>query len=163
MPRLRSVLETCLDVNDLARARTFYTSIFNLTVLAGDSRFCAMAVSIENVLILFERGGSNEPIQLPGGIIPPHGSHGPAHFAFGIERENLNWWRQHLTDHGIAIYSEVRWPLGGVSLYFHDPDGHVGELATPGVWDFSNVQVMMPAMRCTVSNVSESAAVLSGR
>lgn len=139
MPRLRSVAETALDVDDLERARTFYTTIFRLQVLLGDSRFCALAVSTENVLLLFQRAGSDGPIRVPGGIIPPHGSRGTAHFAFGIAREDVEWWRQHLTHHGVAIYSEVQWPLGGVSLYFHDPDGHVGELATPGVWDFSNV------------------------
>ena len=39
-----------------------------------------------------------------------------------------------LVDLGIAIISRVTWPLGGKSIYFHDPDGHVGELATPGTW-----------------------------
>jgi catechol 2,3-dioxygenase-like lactoylglutathione lyase family enzyme len=28
----------------------------------------------------------------------------------------------------------VTWPLGGTSLYFRDPDGHLLELATPGIW-----------------------------
>jgi catechol 2,3-dioxygenase-like lactoylglutathione lyase family enzyme len=29
----------------------------------------------------------------------------------------------------------VRWPRGGESIYFRDPDGHLVELATPGLWD----------------------------
>jgi catechol 2,3-dioxygenase-like lactoylglutathione lyase family enzyme len=139
MPHVRSVLETCLDVDDLEQARRFYATVFDLPVLAGDARFCAMAVSNQNVLILFKRDASKEPIRIPGGIIPPHGSQGPAHFAFGIDMDSVDWWRRRLAEYSIPIYSEVRWPLGGVSLYFHDPDGHVGELATPGVWDFTKL------------------------
>jgi catechol 2,3-dioxygenase-like lactoylglutathione lyase family enzyme len=29
----------------------------------------------------------------------------------------------------------VKWPRGGESLYFRDPDGLAVELATPGVWE----------------------------
>jgi catechol 2,3-dioxygenase-like lactoylglutathione lyase family enzyme len=29
---------------------------------------------------------------------------------------------------------EMTWPAGGRSIYFEDPDGHVLELATPGLW-----------------------------
>ena len=28
----------------------------------------------------------------------------------------------------------MKWPRGGESLYFRDPDGHLVELATPGLW-----------------------------
>ena len=39
------------------------------------------------------------------------------------------------TGSGIEIESEVTWTRGGRSLYFRDPDGHLVELATPGVWE----------------------------
>jgi catechol 2,3-dioxygenase-like lactoylglutathione lyase family enzyme len=54
--------------------------------------------------------------------------------AFGIAAERYEEWREHLEAEGVAIRSEVRWPRGGRSLYFEDPDGHVLELATPGLW-----------------------------
>jgi catechol 2,3-dioxygenase-like lactoylglutathione lyase family enzyme len=28
----------------------------------------------------------------------------------------------------------MNWARGGKSLYFRDPDGHLVELVTPGVW-----------------------------
>ena len=35
---------------------------------------------------------------------------------------------------GIALEEKRNWELGGCSLYFRDPDRHLLELATPGVW-----------------------------
>ena len=35
--------------------------------------------------------------------------------------------------HGL-IEGRTDWPRGGRSIYFRDPDGHLGELATPGIW-----------------------------
>nr|WP_197998803.1 hypothetical protein [Gimesia aquarii] len=34
----------------------------------------------------------------------------------------------------IGIESRVNWPRGGESIYFRNPDNHVVELATPGIW-----------------------------
>ena len=28
----------------------------------------------------------------------------------------------------------MNWERGGQSIYFRDPDGHLVELATPGIW-----------------------------
>jgi catechol 2,3-dioxygenase-like lactoylglutathione lyase family enzyme len=41
-------------------------------------------------------------------------------------------WEERLANFGIEI--EARRPRGGVSLYFRDPDRHLLELATPGLW-----------------------------
>ena len=35
---------------------------------------------------------------------------------------------------GIAIEGRTDWSRGGHSIYFRDPDGHLLELATPGLW-----------------------------
>ena len=35
---------------------------------------------------------------------------------------------------GIAIEGRTKWSRGGESVYFRDPDGHLLELATPGLW-----------------------------
>ena len=43
--------------------------------------------------------------------------------------------RESLESRGVEVVREVEWELGGRSLYFRDPDGHLLELATPGVWE----------------------------
>lgn len=43
-------------------------------------------------------------------------------------------WRERLVARGIAIESEATWGRGGRSLYLRDPDGHLLELITPGIW-----------------------------
>ena len=37
-------------------------------------------------------------------------------------------------DLGIAVEGRTTWSRGGISIYFRDPDGHLVELATPGLW-----------------------------
>ena len=41
--------------------------------------------------------------------------------------------RSGLPTEGIAIEGRTKWPRGGESIYFRDPDGHLVELATPGL------------------------------
>src|SRR3546814_2808611 len=59
---------------------------------------------------------------------------GPLHMAFRITADSYDIWRAHLTAAGVTMRGEMAWPAGGHSLYFEDPDGHVLELATPGIW-----------------------------
>jgi catechol 2,3-dioxygenase-like lactoylglutathione lyase family enzyme len=39
-----------------------------------------------------------------------------------------------LREQGVAIEGRTDWSRGGHSIYFRDPDGHLLELATPGLW-----------------------------
>jgi catechol 2,3-dioxygenase-like lactoylglutathione lyase family enzyme len=134
MARLAGIKETCLTVSDVERAERFYCDLFNLPVIDGDVRFRALNVADSHVLLLFAHGESKNPIHLPGGTIPPHDASGQSHIAFAISEGDLDEWRARLTQRGIAIESTVTWPRGGTSLYFRDPDGHLLELLTPGVW-----------------------------
>jgi catechol 2,3-dioxygenase-like lactoylglutathione lyase family enzyme len=83
MPAVRTV-ETCLYTDDLPRAVAFYEELLGFTRMVGDDRFAALAVSAGQVLLTFRRGGTLEPVRLPGGVIPAHDGSGPLHIGFGI-------------------------------------------------------------------------------
>jgi catechol 2,3-dioxygenase-like lactoylglutathione lyase family enzyme len=134
MPTLEGVLETVLYVDDFERARAFYEGVFALDPVYSDQRMCAYDVGGRSMLLLFRRGESLHTIRMPGGIIPPHDGSGPHHIAFSIAADELPAWETRLGDFGIAIEGRTNWPRGGISIYFRDPDEHLLELATPGLW-----------------------------
>jgi catechol 2,3-dioxygenase-like lactoylglutathione lyase family enzyme len=135
MPKLDQVLETVLYVDDLDRAAAFYTNVLGLRSLVADQRLRAFSVGDRNMLLLFQRGSCLQTVQLAGGTIPPHDGEGPVHVAFAISTVELPEWEACLREHAIAIEGRTRWPRGGTSLYFRDPDRHLVELATPGLWE----------------------------
>jgi catechol 2,3-dioxygenase-like lactoylglutathione lyase family enzyme len=134
MPKLTRILETALYVADLDRAATFYRDVMVLPCVFEDFRMRAFDVGGNGVLLLFPQGGSLQPIETPGGSIPPHDGSGPVHVAFSISAEELGEWQQHLTEHGVNLEGRTQWPRGGTSVYFRDPDDHLLEIATPGLW-----------------------------
>jgi catechol 2,3-dioxygenase-like lactoylglutathione lyase family enzyme len=134
MPELNGVLETSLYVADLPRSLRFYQALFGLEVLTADDRLCALNVAGRQVLLLFQKGLSAKPFAFSGGVIPGHDGDGRLHLAFAIAAADLQAWRDRLAASGVEIESTVTWPRGGWSLYFRDPDGHLVELVTPGVW-----------------------------
>ncbi len=134
MARLSGVIETCLYVDDLQRARRFYVETLGLEPIFDDARACALNVGARSVLLLFARGQSTKAHLIPGGTIPPHDGSGPAHIGFAVDAAELDAWQARLRERGIAIESVVQWSRGGRSLYFRDPDGHLVEFLTPGVW-----------------------------
>ena len=135
MPQVTGILETALYVDDIDRAAEFYADLFGFAVMNRDERFCSFNVAPGAVLLLFRRGGMLSAVDTGYGAIPPHDGTGPLHMAFAIPADELAAWERRLVETGIAIESTVRWPRGSVSLYFRDPDGHLIELATPGLWE----------------------------
>ena len=134
MPKLDGILETALYVDDMAQARAFYEGVLGLTPIFEDKRLTAYEVAGRDVLLLFRRGGSTQTVTMPGGTIPGHDGAGPLHIAFAIGKHEEAAWRDKLGSHGVAIEGETTWSRGGRSLYFRDPDGHLLEFATPGLW-----------------------------
>jgi catechol 2,3-dioxygenase-like lactoylglutathione lyase family enzyme len=134
MPKLSGILETALYVSDLERAARFYVDVFGFKTLSMSDRLIALNVSDRSVLLFFRNGSTEEPLEITGGVIPPHGPGGKTHFAFSIEKEDFSQWQAHLSAKHVPIESVVNWPGGARSLYFRDPDEHLVELITEGFW-----------------------------
>jgi catechol 2,3-dioxygenase-like lactoylglutathione lyase family enzyme len=118
----------------MERARTFYEDVLGLKPIFTDARLRAYGVASRSVLLIFRRGAATETVAIPGGTIPGHDGSGPLHIAFAIGKDELATWELHLASRGVAIEGATSWSRGGRSIYFRDPDGHLLELATPGLW-----------------------------
>ncbi len=126
-PNISGVVEIALYVADMPRSVEFYSEVLGFEPIAADERLTAMGVGGRQVLLLCKKGASKD---WPA----PHDGDGELHVAFAIAREELQDWEQRLAEHKVSIEHHRAWPRGGQSLYFRDPDRHLVELATPGVW-----------------------------
>jgi catechol 2,3-dioxygenase-like lactoylglutathione lyase family enzyme len=127
-PKTEGILESSLYVDDLHRSVQFYEKVFGFRVISDFGvRGCAMDAGSRQVLLLFKKGGSRA-------IQSPHDGDGELHVAFAIGAAELSRWEAWLSENGIATEEKRVWELGGVSIYFRDPDRHLIELATPGTW-----------------------------
>jgi catechol 2,3-dioxygenase-like lactoylglutathione lyase family enzyme len=133
MMRVRRILETALDCDDLPRTAAFYTRLLDVAPMLDSDRLVAIDAGEGTVLLLFQRGAAGD-LETPGGMIPGHDSGGPGHLAFAIDAQALAEWESRLGALGIPIESRVTWERGGVSLYFRDPDNRSVEIVTPGIW-----------------------------
>ncbi len=134
-PRLQGMLEFGLYVKDVSRAADFYHLLFGFPVLISKERMAALDVEGKQILLLFKHGASSEPMDMPGGVLPAHGGEGTSHVAFAIQQSDVEPWERWLREQDVEVESKVEWEEGGRSLYFRDPDGHLLELVTPGVWE----------------------------
>lgn len=128
------IVETSLYVADLATSAVFYERTLGLTRLSGDDRLVALDAGPRSVLLLFRRGATQDAITTPEGVIPAHGGSGSIHVAFAVPAGSIEAWENVLTRENVRLEGRTRWPEGGESLYLRDPDDHLLELATPGLW-----------------------------
>ena len=130
-PQVNGILETSLYVEHPVRSVEFYRRVFGFEPIVPDqkegitdqTRLCAMRAGDRSVLLLFKRGATVDT-----------NATGAIHIAFGIGRSDLPTWEAWLSQQGIAIELRKTWEYGGEALYFRDPDGHLLEVVTPGVW-----------------------------
>jgi catechol 2,3-dioxygenase-like lactoylglutathione lyase family enzyme len=134
IPKLKGILETAIHTEDMACSRAFYEGVLGLAPIYSDDRLSAYAVAGRDVLLVFRKGATGQTVTLPSGTIPGHGGDGALHVAFAIGKEELDRWEAHLASRGVTIEGRNDWERGGRSIYFRDPDGHLLELATPGLW-----------------------------
>jgi len=127
-PRLEGLLEVAIYVDDIERSVRFYRTIVGLEVIFSGARLSALQAGMTQVLLVCQKQAS------AGLSIGSHFAEGEQHIAFAIAASNLHAWEDWLVRQGIAIEEKRQWPRGGASLYFRDPDRHLIELATPGVW-----------------------------
>ena len=127
-PKTQGILESSLYVDDVARSARFYEKIFGFRVISDfGERGCAVEAGTRQVLLLFKKGGSVR-------METPHDGDGELHVAFAIQPEDLAAWEGWLAENEIVVEEKRTWELGGQSIYFRDPDRHLLEIATPGVW-----------------------------
>ena len=127
-PETAGILESSLYVEDVARSARFYEKIFGYRTISDfGERGCALEAGPRQVLLLFRKRGSLD-------ITSPHDGDGELHLAFAIAAQDLARWEAWLAENGIAIEEKRAWERGGHSLYFRDPDRHLLEVASPGVW-----------------------------
>ena len=137
MPSVNGVIETALYVDDLERSGRFYEEVFGVRLLMAEDRMRAYSVADKQVLLLFKVGGSTQPTEMHGGIIPPHDGRGRLHLAFAISPDEIEPWKRQLEGKGVDLKSQVHCgddSPHGDSLYFSDPDDNLIELITPGCW-----------------------------
>ena len=123
------MLEAHLLVSDVERSVEFYRRVFGFEPIDTDqnvtdqTRLCALRAGDRSVLLLFKKGATADT-----------NATGAIHVAFGISRSELAAWEAWLSQQGVSIELRKTWKYGGEALYFRDPDGHLLEVVTPGVW-----------------------------
>ncbi len=127
-PKSEGILESSLYITDVAASAQFYEKIFGFQAISDfGERGCAMQAGPRHVLLLFKKGGSRSHPT-------PHDGDGELHIAFAISASELPAWEGWLAENGIQVEEKRAWELGGESIYFRDPDRHLLEIVTPGVW-----------------------------
>jgi len=130
MKEVIKIKETCLYIDDLEEARTFYHEKLGFELIHYlPERHIFFRVG-SSVLLCFNPEDSKTK-KSP----PPHYGGGAQHFAFEVSPEDYLLCKEKIKKAGITITDEVIWKSGQESFYFNDPAENVLEIVPVGIWD----------------------------
>lgn len=149
------ILETCLYVRDMTRSVAFYTGILGLQLQIGSPRLAVFPLG-KTTLILFQLGMTASDSISESGVVPGHGpdertfsaltignndqQSNPGqlhtHYCLAVSsREEVQAWEEYFKSREVKLRGTMHWQKGGKSVYFEDPDGHIGEIGSRGIWE----------------------------
>jgi len=130
-----AILESALYVTDLDAAEAFYAGVLGLERIARVEGRHVFFRCGAGVLLLFNAEATRQP-PAPGARlpVPPHGTQGHGHLCFAATADEIERWKAHLEEKGVAVEADFLWSSGGRSLYFRDPSGNSLEFAEPKIW-----------------------------
>ncbi|TID17888.1 hypothetical protein E6O75_ATG10533 [Venturia nashicola] len=164
-PKIGHMLETCLYIRRMEVAVNFYKDILGLENYMTTKRLSGFNIGPTTLLLFHlgdtmkDQNYSGTPGrgQIAGHgpdpsiintlglqnstVAPKNGTNHPEvslklHYALAVEkREDVFAWEAHLAKNNVHIHSTMDWDRGGRSVYFYDPDGHVGEIVRRFVSD----------------------------
>lgn len=126
--QIQRIKETSLYVKDLHATKAFYLDLglSLITFLEGRHVFFRAG---ESVLLCFNAEATEHDQTLP-----PHGAQGVIHIAFEVSIEDYIKWKEKVQALSLPILLEKVWKNNRKSFYFHDPDGHLLEIAENSIW-----------------------------
>lgn len=134
-PVPRALLEAALYVDDLDAAESFYGTLLGLERLQRVSDRHVFYRVGGAVLLIFNPARTSQPSDNPALPVPTHGTQGPGHLCFAMDRNEIEALRQRLETSGVSTEAAFDWPNGARSLYVRDPAGNSIEFAEPRLWN----------------------------
>lgn len=128
--QITHIKETCLYSSLLEETLDFYTKALDLKVYDYQPGKHLFLIAGNSMLLFFNPEDSRKK-DTP----PPHFGSGKMHVAFEVTQDEYESAKKHILENEIDIIHEETWSNGTHSFYFNDPNGHVLEIVTPGLWD----------------------------
>jgi catechol 2,3-dioxygenase-like lactoylglutathione lyase family enzyme len=132
---IRGVLEAALYADDLDAARRFYGGVLGLPEIVVQEGRHVFFQAGASVLLVFRAEASRRPPDPDALPVPPHGAEGPGHLCLTVDEDDLTDMAERLTDAGVAIEADFRWPHGPRSIYVRDPADNSVEFASARLWN----------------------------